>query len=96
MGADPQCGNGGLGRNRSPALATGRRVLALGMAGSCPLSTSPQCQPTTDTKEKDLDHFEHTLYTSHTCFTGKNHRYELQVVYFASCAVVDPERLCVQ
>jgi hypothetical protein len=41
----------------------------LGMA-----STSPQCQPTTHTKEKDLDRFEHTLHTSFTRFTGRDHR----------------------
>jgi len=38
------------------------------------LATSPQCQPTTHTKEKDLDRIEHTLHTSLIRFTGRDHR----------------------
>ena len=37
-------------------------------------ATSPQCQPTTDRKEKDLDRIERTLYTCYTVITGKNRR----------------------
>ena len=35
---------------------------------------SPQCQPTTHTKEKDLDRIEHALHIRYTCFTGRDHR----------------------
>ena len=36
--------------------------------------TSPPCQPTTHTKEKDLDRIERTLCTSFTRFTGRDRR----------------------
>ena len=32
------------------------------------------CQPTTHTKERDLDRIEHSLYTCHTCFTGSKNQ----------------------
>jgi hypothetical protein len=37
-------------------------------------ATSPQCQPTTLTEEKDLYRIEHTLSTCFTRFTGRDHR----------------------
>ena len=55
----------------------GRRVLALGMAGSCPLSASPQCQPTTDAKENNLKSMEHlspiVIPVEQVGITGRNY-----------------------
>ena len=39
-----------------------------------PPSTSPQCQPTTERKENNLDRIEHPLHNRYTANTGKNHR----------------------
>jgi hypothetical protein len=37
-------------------------------------ATSPQCELTAHTKEKDLDGIEHILYTCFTGFAGRDHR----------------------
>lgn len=38
------------------------------------LAHLPQCQPTTDRKENNLDRVERPLYKRYTSFTGRDHR----------------------
>ena len=62
-------------------LAAAHACETLFVCGGCvsalkqgPWSISPQCQRTTDRKQRDLDRIEHPLYNRYACFTGKNHK----------------------
>ena len=44
-------------------------------------------QSTTEAKENDLDRIEHTLDTSRARITGRDHRYEIQVVTRVAAAL---------
>ena len=58
-------------RKRKASLSGKEEALWSNVA---PSSTSPQCQPTTDKKKKDLDRIEHPLHNRYIRFTGRNHR----------------------
>lgn len=56
-------------RRPSPGQESALRTAAAN-ARPAPRSTSPQCQPTTDSQENNLDPIEHTLYTCHVDCTA--------------------------